>query len=476
MEHLKVEQSFRKLTYQGRAGLNAESVYSRLIIPEHTLNSPVGSLTLWCMALEDMGSQACPLHMPQFEENIQNYVLITDDCIEPNDVTEASFALMYRFDWNDQLLAKFYKGKLGRGALYPQHAVTVGGQMPLKRTTWYQIALTWDRTNSEYRIYMNGVLISCSTIFLDKINHPCGKNLYMGSPEFTFSELKFYDQCFDDKEIQKLFKAEATTIDDDLQVDLRKKHTGEGLESYTWTKDKTWEKKIDLSFMQKTDLNQVYIQGCKEAVTVTSEGTMIETHMQRTKEAIIEKKNSYDPDQVYLWLKPWLEGDIAIEYEFKPLKENSLSLLMFQASGMHREDFMKDYPLRTTGSMRMVHGENVRNYHWEYFREMDDVRHDINSNILVKNPWGYPLAYQCLPTRLKQGEWHKIQLIQEGERIRGIMDGKIVFDVWDRADGNTGPVLNSGHMAIRCMWKTRLCIRNLKVYNRKPLYEIDAMT
>lgn len=249
-------------------------------------------------------------------------------------------------------------------------------------------------------------------------------------------------------------------------------HTGSHMKEYTWAPDDTWKKKVELSLTKEEDLDKFYIQGCKDAASITPEGLCITTHMQRTEQAIHEKPNSYDPDQVYFWLKEWLEGDIAIEYEFMPLKENGLSLLMFQASGMRWEDFMKDYPLRTTGSMRMVHGENVRNYHWEYFREMDDVRHDVDSNILVKNPWGYPLAYQCLPERLTQGVWHKLQLVQEGRRIRGMLDGKVVFDVEDSSANNAGPVLNSGHMAIRCMWKTIFCVRNLKVYHKILPYTV----
>jgi hypothetical protein len=67
---------------------------------------------------------------------------------------------------------------------------------------------------------------------------------------------------------------------------------------------------------------------------------------------------------------------------------------------MHREDFMADYPRRRTGSMRMVFGENVRNYHWEYYRHMNDTRHDMASSGLIKQPWQWPLAYQCLDRTL----------------------------------------------------------------------------
>ena len=61
---------------------------------------------------------------------------------------------------------------------------------------------------------------------------------------------------------------------------------------------------------------------------------------------------------------------------------------MFQASGMQREDFMKEYPLRTNGSMSTVHSEDVRNYHWEFFREMNDTRNDVCSHgCSEKVPW-----------------------------------------------------------------------------------------
>ena len=424
------------------------------------------------MPLEDMGSHACPIHMPQYEKNIHNYVLMSDDQIEFDDVEEAGFALVYRFNWNDQMFAKFYKGKIGRGALYPQHAITVGGQLSLQKSTWYQVGISWDREGGDYRVYINGIQISRATIFLEKLQTSCGPYLYMGNPSFVFSELKFYDVCFKPKQFQQIYEEEAVYCDEELQAHLLAVHTGNALRSENWIPDKTWKKKVELSLKNEEDLEKFYIQGCKEAVSVTSDGFSIQTHQRRTPEAIVEKPDSYDPDQVYLWLKEWLEGDVAIEYEFMPEKENGLSLVMFQASGMHREDFMKDYPLRTTGSMRMVHGENVRNYHWEYFREMDDVRHDIGSNILVKNPWGYPLAYQCIPKRLEQNQWHKIQIIQEEARILGIIDGKVIFDVEDQADSNNGPILNSGHIAIRCMWKTRLRIRNLRVFNREPAYDV----
>ena len=171
------------------------------------------------MPLEDMGSQACPIHMPQYEKNIHNYVLMSDDQIEFDDVEEAGFALVYRFNWNDQMFAKFYKGKIGRGALYPQHA-------------------------GDYRVYINGIQISRATIFLEKLQTSCGPYLYMGNPSFVFSELKFYDVCFKPKQFQQIYEEEAVYCDEELQAHLLAVHTGNALRSENWIPDKTWKKKV----------------------------------------------------------------------------------------------------------------------------------------------------------------------------------------------------------------------------------------
>ena len=80
------------------------------------------------------------------------------------------------------------------------------------------------------------------------------------------------------------------------------------------------------------------------------------------------------PKQVYIWSNRTFEGNIYVEFEWKALKPNGLSLLMIHASGMTREDFMADYPKKTSGTMNAVHNENVRNYHWEYYREMNTLQ------------------------------------------------------------------------------------------------------
>jgi hypothetical protein len=77
-----------------------------------------------------------------------------------------------------------------------------------------------------------------------------------------------------------------------------------------------------------------------------------------------------DMTRMYLWICQVFEGDLYESFEFKLHQHGGLALLMTQAAGMQGENFLADYPLRSNGSMSVVCWEDVRNYHWEFCREM----------------------------------------------------------------------------------------------------------
>lgn len=168
----------------------------------------------------------------------------------------------------------------------------------------------------------------------------------------------------------------------------------------------------------------------------------------------------------YVWSNKPFEGNLYVEYEFKVLRPGALSLLMVQASGMNREDFMADYPLRKSGRMTTVYGEDVRNYHWEYYREMADMRNDVENSALMKNPFLYPLSFNALSTPVDKTKWHKLQFLQVGNKLIGAINGTKMVEFTDDGFSNNGPVYNFGRIAIRCMLHSKLAFRNLRVYNK----------
>jgi hypothetical protein len=121
--------------------------------------------------------------------------------------------------------------------------------------------------------------------------------------------------------------------------------------------------------------------------------------------------------------------------------------------------------------MSWVHSSDIRNYHIEYYRKMNAVRNDNANAAMIKNPYQYPLGYGTLDEPLAVEEWHKLQVVQRGNEFTCAINGKVVFEAVDKKFSNNGPVLNFGHIALRCMVNTDMAFRNLKVYNRPLPYK-----
>jgi hypothetical protein len=118
--------------------------------------------------------------------------------------------------------------------------------------------------------------------------------------------------------------------------------------------------------------------------------------------------------------------------------------------------------------MATIIGDRIRNYHWEYFRRVEAMRTDFESQVLMKNPWQHPLAYATRP-RLELGKWHNLVFIKMGPRIVGEIDGQTVFDVTDTPSQGHGPVFDFGRIALRQMYQTTMRYRNLHIWTRSTL-------
>jgi hypothetical protein len=172
--------------------------------------------------------------------------------------------------------------------------------------------------------------------------------------------------------------------------------------------------------------------------------------------------------RVYFWSPDRFEGDIAVEYEFRPESDTGLALLITQATGMHGEDFLTDDPPRTTGAMSTIIADTIRNYHWEYYRKAVDVRGDLGTHILAKNPWYKPLG-MATANPLSLRRWHRLLFLQEGGRVRAGIDGEWMLDVTDDAFAHSGPILRGGRIGLRLMYGTRMSFRNLIVHQRTAI-------
>jgi hypothetical protein len=100
---------------------------------------------------------------------------------------------------------------------------------------------------------------------------------------------------------------------------------------------------------------------------------------------------------------------------------------------------------------------------------MCDMRNDVENSALMKNPYKYPLSFGSLNKPVEKNIWHKLQFLQIGNKLIGAIDGIIMVEFTDDGFSNNGPVYDFGRIAIRCMVRTKMLFRNLKVFNKKEI-------
>ena len=352
---------------------------------------------------------------------------------------------------------------------------------------WYYLTLTWDKPARDFRIYINGILAGVSEKREPVSVARAGETLYTGNPSWVLSDIAFYDQVPDPAAVRQAYLAGGGKADTELDRDLRRMYAGECHPRLAPFNPAGWDLQIDIPMNRPGDLERFYVQGAQTA-RVTDEGIRITNPVERQKgafQAIFGEKQATDEHkellappgtfdagkprdltQSYLWLKQQTEGDVHIEFDFKSFRDDGLALLIAQATGVQREDFMADDPVRTSGSMSMVCWENVRNYHWEFFRQVDDVRRDIASHALAKNPNTLGMGLSHQKEQLALNAWHKLVFDQNGAKLTCAIDGEVVLAATDDPDTNNGPIYASGRIAIRCMRATDIVFRNLKIWVR----------
>jgi len=461
--NVNVTGPVRLISLNGRKGLNLTSIHSLLELKQHTLNKRQGTVSLWFMPLEDLSAFDPKTGMSTSNKNWMTLPLLSDSN-NPQDFDGGNFKLIWTPRWHPSLITMFAKGSFYQQAFDMPHAALISvSHLTFAKNTWYELTLSWDYDHDVYNLYLNGILIGRQDQFWAGAfrKDSAGASLYTGNPDLAMSTIDFYDSALSAQEVYKDFRRDATSFDQKLEDELVATYDGSGRGDFSWSLDASWHNELSLAFDKPSDLNNFYVQGEPVAVKVDDQGLLIET----VDSPYTEKQLDH---QVYVWSNKTFEGDLYVEYEFKVLRPGGLSLLMVQASGMNREDFMADYPLRTSGRMKTVYGEDIRNYHWEYYREMSDMRNDVSNSALVKNPFAYPLSFSALTTPVEKNVWHKLQFLQVGNKLTGAIDGKIMVEFTDDGFKNNGPVYDFGHIAIRCMLHSKMEFRNLKVYDRKP--------
>lgn len=465
--------SARMISHQGRSGISFTSIRGRAALPRHALNQTKGSLVLWVLPLQEFFPAAHHQAHGLSNRFFDRFVFLSDrEAIQ--EIEASNFRLLFCTDWHPVLRAEFEQNT--PNILWGCATGARAGHFEMRALKWYQLAVTWDHNLGIYVLYANGIKVGHSDVTGTVPIHwdKAAPRLYFGNPAYAMGDVSFFDTPLSEKQVSQLFDQEALVQDEEIQVFLEKTYLGRGLEKFaapSSLESEGWKLQQSLSLKQQSDYAHFYHQGCGPSIAFTPEGFRVTTP---TFEEYVNRKGPrgvfepFDMTRMYLWTRRMFEGDLYVSIEFKLHARGGLALLMTQAAGMQGEDFLADYPLRSDGSMSVVCWEDVRNYHWEFYREMVDVRNDLVSHACLKNPWFRPLAFQIEPRTWDLDRWYRLTYCQEGCHIRGAIDDTTVIDVADSGFDNNGPVLRHGHIALRCMMRSDITFRSLEVWNRPP--------
>jgi hypothetical protein len=452
-----LEGPHRFVSVHGTTGFQPLSLATKLKIATDAHCRSKGVILLNVAPLETLAVASLMETFMSKDPLAPNYNLISDSP-EMRSLEESIFAWHWRSIWHPQVVAKFGRGPQRRDFRLDPSVIIE--HLPLNENTWYQLGLSWDMPAHKLRLYVNGILAGASDYdFQPDVPRP---QLFVGNPAMVFSGLKIYDTVLTDAEIAAAYDNLPVKRDEGVRRQLSALFTVEPKHALEWQPDATWKIAYAASFTKPEDLAGWRQQGCTEEPykmrqsRVTPDGLLLET-----------PDEIHTETRMYLWSPKIFDGDLAVQFEFRPERASGLALLVVQASGMQREDFLTDHPTRTSGSMGTIIDDRVRNYHWEFFRMTPDVRSDVQTEILVKNPWTRPLGMSVLPS-LELNKFHTLLFLQEGRRLRAVIDRQVALDVNDDPLINLGPVFNSGRIGLRLMYQTRMTFRNLKVWNRNP--------
>jgi hypothetical protein len=110
--------------------------------------------------MEDLYPAAHHDNHGESNEHFCNYNIISDNQAG-RDFDSATFLLNYSTDWHPVFTGKFFRGNVSVGYYCPDgpHAQATANYFHFLREQWYHILFSWDKENSEFRIYANGVLV-----------------------------------------------------------------------------------------------------------------------------------------------------------------------------------------------------------------------------------------------------------------------------------------------------------------------------
>jgi hypothetical protein len=174
----------------------------------------------------------------------------------------------------------------------------------------------------------------------------------------------------------------------------------------------------------------------------------------------LEQKSNF----VY-WCPEDFPGDIAIEWDFWPIKEPGLCILFFCAAGRGGESLFSPALQPRTGEYHLYYDGDINAYHISYFRrwhpreiafQVCNLRKSKGLHMVAQGADPIPSIPQSRPP-------YHMELIKLGGGIRFFINGLPILSYEDNGITH-GAVLESGKIGFRQMAPLIAEYANLKVF------------
>ena len=182
-------------------------------------------------------------------------------------------------------------------------------------------------------------------------------------------------------------------------------------------------------------------------------------------ENAIDPSNGQKANYVF-WCPKTMPSDVAIEWDFKPLREPGLCMLFFSAAGRNGEDLFAPSLQPRTGEYPLYHHGDINAFHVSYFRRKEPDERAFHTCNLRKS-YGFHLVAQGadpIPDAADASGFYHMTLIKFEDTVRFFVNDLEVFQFVD--DGTAyGPQLLGGKIGFRQLAPMLAEYADLKVWS-----------
>ncbi|SFD54174.1 protein of unknown function [Paenibacillus catalpae] len=165
------------------------------------------------------------------------------------------------------------------------------------------------------------------------------------------------------------------------------------------------------------------------------------------------------------WCPEQFPADLAITWEFWPIREPGLAILFFCAAGMEGQDLFNPGLASRSGIYNQYHHGDINAFHVSYFRRRYQEERQFHTCNLRKSH-GFHLVAQGadpIPSVDDAAGPYRMQLLKHGPYVQFAVNDLLLFSWKD--DGSTwGPYLGKGKLGFRQMAPLIAEYGNLQVY------------